>query len=230
LRQGGGKQPDNPEIITEARRDARRREDQRRKDLELELEAARLGQKDRQLSVEETKLRAEAAEKKSDRSFTIPGTDIQLEAGTPAQARKAEEQILGQSDFINGANRVLTILKQNPYAVYVSGSQAKQDAKLALAQMLERYTKSERFGRPLNVTASKVIKTGLPDLGAEGILNNIFGDPAKVIEDLLSDVKQSQALAVQTYGGKSPAAERRAAVEALALQQAPAIKKTAELE
>jgi hypothetical protein len=207
-----------------------RREDQRRKDLELELDAARLAQQERKLSVEETKLQAESAERKSDRSFTIPGTDIQLEAGTPAQARKAEEQILGQSDFINGANRVLTVLKENPYAVYIPGTQARQDAKLALAQMLERYTKSERFGRPLNVTASKVIKTGLPDLGAEGILNNVFGDPSKVIEDLLSDVKQSQALAVQTYGGKSPPAERRAAVEALARQQAPTIRKLASEE
>jgi len=207
-----------------------RREDQRRKDLELELDAARLAQQERKLSIEETKLQAESAERKSDRSFTIPGTDIQLEAGTPAQARKAEEQILGQSDFINGANRVLTILKENPYAVYIPGTQARQDAKLALAQMLERYTKSERFGRPLNVTASTVIKTGLPDLGAEGILNNVFGDPSKVIEDLLSDVKQSQALAVQTYGGKSPPAERRAAVEALARQQAPTIRKLASEE
>lgn len=207
-----------------------RREDQRRKDIELELEAAKLGQAGRKLSVEEAKLQAEAAEKKSDRSFSIPGTDIQLEAGTPAQARKAEEQILGQSDFINGANRVLSILKENPYAVFLPGSQARQDAQLAMAQMLERYTKSERFGRPLNVTASRVIKSGLPDLGAEGILNRAFGDPTKVIEDLLADVKQSQALAVQTYGGKSPASERRAAVEALARQHAPAIKKTVEEE
>lgn len=180
-----------------------------RRDVELALEAEKLRQAGAKLGVEAEERKTEEQRKKEERSFTVAG--VQLLANNPAQARKAEEQILGQTDFVAGARRALDVFKENPRMVYVKYTDANSKAKLALAQMLERYPKSERFGRPLNVTASKVIKTGLPSV--EDIFDGVLGNPQLVLRELIDDVEHQRKLAIETYGGRSPEEARRAISE-----------------
>jgi hypothetical protein len=148
---------------------------------------------------------------KSDRTFYV--ADVPLLAGTPTQQRKAETEILGQNDFLSGAHRVLQVMEENPVSIYAPKTPARQQVEIALAQLLERYPKSERFDRPLNFTASKVVKVGLPKVGAAGILDKVFGDPVQVMRELIKDVEGTREAAITTYGARTPEAARQAVKE-----------------
>ena len=196
----------------------------------MSIELSRKAEREKRFLLEERRLREQAAARKvrekehelavkgkdekwrSDRTFyAANAAEIPLIAGTPAQARKAETEILGQTDALYAAHRVLKVLKENPVEAYVPKTTANQQAQLALAQFLERYPKSERFGRPLNLTASRVIKTGIPSTDASGILSKAFGDPLVVMRELIKDAEQSRADAIKTYGGRTPEAAKQAA-------------------
>lgn len=182
---------------------ALRRSADKRRDIELGLEAAKLGLEQKRLSAKESREAAEERQKIDDRTFYVAGaSSIPLVAANPAEQRKASEQVLGQTDFIEGAEKALQVFKENPRMVYVPGSEARQLADLYLRQMLERYPKLERFGRPLNVTASKVIKGGIPSL--DNFFQMVAGDPQLVIGELIRDAEEGRANAIRTYGARTP--------------------------
>lgn len=173
-----------------------------RRDLELEIEAEKLKLEGQRLSAKESKEQAEERQKIEDRTFYVAGaSSIPLVAANPAEQRKANEQILGQTDFIEGAEKALQVFRENPRMVYVPGSDAKQLANLYLRQMLERYPKLERFGRPLNVTASKVIKGGIPSL--DSFFEMAAGNPQLVLGELIRDAEEGRANAIRTYGART---------------------------
>lgn len=180
-----------------------------RQDVAQLLEAQRLKTDEAKVAAQIAKETREAATEREGKMFQVG--PVAVAANDKTVARKAQEQILGQTDFVEGAERTLGILKENPRMSFIPFTDANQTLKLALAQMLERYPKSERFGRPLNVTASKVIKGGLPpEKGAEAILNSVFGNPVLVISELVKDAKSVRDAAIEYYGGSDPEGVERA--------------------
>lgn len=180
-----------------------------RQDVAQLLEAQKLKIDEAKVAAQIAKETREAATEREGKMFQVG--PVAVAANDKTVARKAQEQILGQTDFVEGAERTLGILKENPRMSFIPFTDANQTLKLALAQMLERYPKSERFGRPLNVTASKVIKGGLPpDKGAEAILNSVFGNPVLVISELVKDAKGVRDAAIEYYGGSDPEGVERA--------------------
>ena len=124
--------------------------------------------------------------------------------------RKGETAIRGMDSFINLAEDVSKVFKENPTAVFIPRTEANAEAKLKLAQLLERYPKSEQFERPLNYTASKVIKAGMQD--PTSFTSAVFGEPEFVLRELVKDAKQNRAAAIRSYavptpGGLAAAAE-----------------------
>lgn len=168
-----------------------------RQDVAQLLDAQRLMVDEAKVQASIAKETREAAEKAAANTFQVG--PVGVKTSDPAQKRKAQEQILGQSDFVAGAEAALDLLKEKPFESYVPFTKAKQQAKLALKQMLERYPKAERFGRPLNVTASKVIASGLPDV--DDIVGGVLGDPAVVVQQLVDDAKEQRRRAIEYYGG-----------------------------
>jgi hypothetical protein len=187
----------------------------KRRDIELALEAAKLGQKQTEIDSAKLKDEQQLAEKERERTFIVDG--VKLIAANPAEQRKANEQILGQRDFISGAKNALSIIEKNPYRSFVKFTKENSTLRLALRQMLERYPKSERFGRPLNLTASRVIKEGVPD--ADQVINGVFGDPQEVLRDLINDTIEQRVRAIETYGGNSSPESVKAAVAAARMGQ-----------
>lgn len=180
-----------------------------RQDVAQLLEAQKLKIDEAKIAAQIAKETREAATEREGKMFQVG--PVAVAANDKTVARKAQEQILGQTDFVEGAERTLGILKENPRMAFIPFTDANQTLKLALAQMLERYPKSERFGRPLNVTASKVIKGGLPpDKGAQAILNSVFGNPVLVISELVKDAKSVRDAAIEYYGGNDPEGVERA--------------------
>ena len=131
--------------------------------------------------------------------------------------RKGEDAIRGMDSFIKLAQDIEKLFKENPRMVYLRGTDANTTAKAQLSQLLERYPKSEQFNRPLNFTASKVIKEGLQD--PTGFESAVFNKPDVVLRAIIDDAKQNRAAAIRSYavptpGGLAAAAEAIKSYEA----------------
>lgn len=157
---------------------------------------------------------AKLTEEQAERTFNVSGRPIQAKDKT--SARTAEDAILGESEFIDLAEKTLDIFKEHPIAANVWNTAAYNTAKLYLGQMLERYPKVERFRRPLNVTASKVVKDAMGSL--QGLEAAVFKRPSEVLGAIVEEAKNARRVAIAHYSrptdeGKKQAEEAIRAVE-----------------
>jgi hypothetical protein len=195
---------------------AAREREEVRKNEELKLKKSGEARGWKELSIKEIEANAKlkAEENKQDANvFNVSGSPVT--AKDSKIASKAEAEILGQTDFVDLAQRTLETFKQNPKMVYVPMSDAKQLADLQLAQLLERYPKSERFTRPLNLTAATVIKNGLND--PTSFKSAIFGNPQLLLQQLIDNAKHDRKQAILNYSKpeKRYRAQAFAAIQAL---------------
>jgi len=180
--------------------------DRRKLDFDKQKQADDLAYKQK---VRDDKLSEEEAQ----RTFNVAGMPIQSKDKT--QARNAEEAILGESEFIDLAEETLNIFKEHPIAANVWNTTAYNTAKLYLGQMLERYPKVERFRRPLNVTASKVVKNAMGSL--QGLESAVFNRPEEVLGAMIEEAKLARRMAISTYARPTTTGQEQAqrAIEAL---------------
>ena len=153
------------------------------------------------------------SEEEAQRTFSVAGMPIQSKDKT--QARNAEEAVLGESEFIDLAEETLNIFKEHPVAANVWNTTAYNTAKLYLGQLLERYPKVERFRRPLNVTASKVVKSAMGSL--QGLESAVFNRPEEVLGAMIQEAKLARRMAISTYARPTTSGQEQAqrAIEAI---------------
>jgi hypothetical protein len=153
------------------------------------------------------------SEEEAQRTFSVAGMPIQSKDKT--QARNAEEAVLGESEFIDLAEETLNIFKEHPVAANVWNTTAYNTAKLYLGQLLERYPKVERFRRPLNVTASKVVKSAMGSL--QGLESAVFNRPEEVLGAMIQEAKLARRMAISTYARPTASGQEQAqrAIEAI---------------
>ena len=153
------------------------------------------------------------SEEEAQRTFNVAGMPIQAKDKT--QSRNAEEAILGESEFIDLAEETLNLFKEHPVAANVWNTTAYNTAKLYLGQMLERYPKVERFRRPLNVTASKVVKSAMGSL--QGLEAAVFSRPEEVLGAMIQEARLARRMAISTYARPTPQGQEQAqrAIEAI---------------
>lgn len=157
---------------------------------------------------------AKLTEQEAERTFNVSGRPIQAKDKT--SARTAEDAILGESEFIDLAEKTLDIFKEHPIAANIWNTTAYNTARLYLGQMLERYPKVERFRRPLNVTASRVVKDAMGNL--QGLEAAVFKRPREVLGAIVEEAKNARRVAIKHYSrptdeGKKQAEEAIRAVE-----------------
>lgn len=180
-----------------------RDEVKRMKDLERQKKLDAMAQQElnikrKMLALAERKATAEeqqAQERQEANVFNVAG--LPVTAKDSKMASKAETEVLGQTDLIDLAERTLQTFKEHPKMVYVPMSDARQLAELQLAQLLERYPKSERFTRPLNMTAARVIKNGLQD--PTSFKSAVFGNPQMLLRELIENAKNDRKQAILNY-------------------------------
>lgn len=153
------------------------------------------------------------SEEEAQRTFSVAGMPIQSKDKT--QARNAEEAVLGESEFIDLAEETLNIFKEHTVAANVWNTTAYNTAKLYLGQLLERYPKVERFRRPLNVTASKVVKSAMGSL--QGLESAVFNRPEEVLGAMIQEAKLARRMAISTYARPTTSGQEQAqrAIEAI---------------
>lgn len=177
-------------------------------------------QNDRKAKHDEEKLRFEkeledrkVSEDEAQRTFNVAGMPVQAKDKT--QARAVEDGIFGESEFIDLAERVRQVFRDNPMAAHIPMTEASNTAKLYLGQLLEKYPKSERFRRPLNVTASKVIKDAMGSM--QGLTAAVFGRPEEVLTAMINEAKEARQEAIKSFARPDAKGQEqaKAAIEAL---------------
>lgn len=153
------------------------------------------------------------SEDEAQRTFNVAGMPVQAKDKT--QARTVEDGIFGESEFIDLAEQTLKVFRDNPKAAHIPMTGANNTAKLYLGQLLEKYPKSERFRRPLNVTASKVIKEAMGSM--QGLTAAVFDRPEDVLTAMINEAKEARRQAIKTFARPDAKgqAQARAAIEAL---------------
>jgi hypothetical protein len=194
----------------------------RKNNIDAGMDAKRVKQKDRELDLQELnnllkydeamgKQEAEAAKRKAEddeRLLNVNGFGVPV--AQKIEKRKVQESLEGYEEFIKIATNVRDLLKEHPFKSHVPLTQENQVAVERLARLLERYPKAERFNRPLNLTASTVIRGGLQDPASIGA--GLFGNPVAIMDDILEDAKWARAGLIEHYaeptaGGKAAAAQ-----------------------
>jgi hypothetical protein len=177
------------------------------------------------LAFDESKRDQDLDEQESQRTFNVAGQPIQAKDKT--QARNAEEAILGESEFIDLAEKTLDIFKEHPIAANLWNTTAYNTAKLFLGQLLEKYPKVERFRRPLNVTASKVVKGAMGSL--QGLESAVFSRPQEVLGAMIEEAKNARRVAIGTYARPTEQG-RKQAQQAIQAVERPAAELVFEAE
>lgn len=158
------------------------------------------------LKFDKLKMDQDISSEEAQRTFNVAGQPIQAKDKT--QARNAEEAILGESEFIDLAEKTLEIFKEHPVAANVWNTTAYNTAKLFLGQLLEKYPKVERFRRPLNVTASKVVKGAMGSL--QGLESAVFNRPEEVLGAMINEAKNARRVGIRTYARPTPDGQKQA--------------------
>ena len=169
------------------------------------------------LKFDKFKMDQDISSEEAQRTFNVAGQPIQAKDKT--QARNAEEAILGESEFIDLAEKTLEIFKQHPVAANVWNTTAYNTAKLFLGQLIEKYPKVERFRRPLNVTASKVVKGAMGSL--QGLESAVFNRPEEVLGAMINEAKNARRVGIRTYARPTPDGQKQAE-QAIKAVEAPA--------